>query len=37
MEPRPYLNKQEDDELADYLVQTAQVGYEVHCLESKSI
>ena len=31
MEPHPYLNKQEDDELVDYLVQTALVGYEVHC------
>ena len=38
--PRPYLNKQEEDELADYLVQTAQVGYgktrrQVKCIVEK--
>ena len=38
--PRPYLSKQEGDELADYLVQTAQVGYgktrrQVKCIVEK--
>ena len=38
--PRPYLNKQEEADLADYLVQSAQVGYgktrrQVKCLVEK--
>ena len=38
--PRPYLSKREEDELADYLVQTAKVGYgktrrQVKCIVEK--
>lgn len=38
--PRPYLNKEEENELADYLVQSAQMGYgktrrQVKCLVEK--
>ena len=38
--PRPYLNKEEENELADYLVQSTQMGYgktrrQVKCLVEK--
>ena len=38
--PRPYLSKREEDELANYLVQTAKVGYgktrrQVKCIVEK--